>query len=75
VAVRRAEGSVTIDIRDDGQGLNVERPEGVGLSNTRARLQALFGSNHAFSVSNADGGGVLVAISFPYRTLDELETE
>jgi two-component system LytT family sensor kinase len=73
VAIRRDSDHVTITVRDDGDGLNGERPEGLGITNTRARLQGLFGATHALDVANADGGGVRVTISFPYRTLEQVE--
>jgi two-component sensor histidine kinase len=75
VAIARENGRVAIRVRDDGQGLDAGRHEGVGLRNTRARLQALFGSDHALHVANAEQGGVLVTISCPYRTVDEIDTE
>jgi signal transduction histidine kinase len=73
VAIRRDSDSVTITVRDDGDGIDGERPEGLGISNTRARLHGLFGATHALDVANADGGGVRVTITFPYRTMQELE--
>ena len=73
VAIRRNSDRVTVTVRDDGDGIDGERPEGLGISNTRARLQGLFGTKHALDVANADGGGVRVTISFPYRTLEEVE--
>jgi hypothetical protein len=73
VAIRRDSDRVMITVRDDGDGIDGQRPDGLGISNTRARLQGLFGAKHALDVANADGGGVRVTITFPYRTLDEVE--
>ena len=73
VTIRREGKLVTIGVRDDGQGLSTERPEGIGLSNTRARLHGLFGSDYSLDVSNASTGGALVTISFPYRTIEDVE--
>ena len=53
VAVRRDSDRVTITVRDDGDGIDGERSEGLGISNTRARLQGLFGAKHALDVANA----------------------
>ena len=62
---------VELTVRDDGRGLSrVELQEGVGLKNTRARLEALFGDAFALDVAEQDGGGVLVLVSFPYRRLE-----
>jgi two-component system, LytTR family, sensor kinase len=73
VAVRRDSDRVTVTVRDDGDGLEGGRPEGLGISNTRARLHGLFGATHELDVANADGGGVRVTITFPYRTVEEVE--
>jgi two-component system, LytTR family, sensor kinase len=58
-----------LQVRDNGPGLDAHQPltEGVGLSNTRARLQHLYGSEHVFDVRNADEGGLVVSLSFPCR--------
>jgi hypothetical protein len=39
--------------------------EGVGLRNTRDRLELLYGSHHAFSFRGAPGLGCQVALSIP----------
>jgi glucose-6-phosphate-specific signal transduction histidine kinase len=65
-----ADGS-SITIQDDGRGLSRGEPQaGIGLSNTRARLEALFGDAFALDVAQHDSGGVLVRVSFPYRRLE-----
>jgi two-component sensor histidine kinase len=38
---------------------------GIGLTNTRARLEQLYGNHHSFEISNREGGGVEVKLSFP----------
>ena len=56
-------------VRDDGAGLpkNWKRREGVGLSNTRSRLERLYGEQAALTVRENPGGGVLVDIYLPLR--------
>jgi two-component system LytT family sensor kinase len=71
VAVSRDQDRVTMTVRDDGDGLTAERREGIGIGNTRARLQGLFGTSYTLEVSNAANGGALVTISFPYRPVDQ----
>jgi two-component system LytT family sensor kinase len=56
-------------VRDDGAGLpkTWKRREGVGLTNTRSRLDRLYGEAAALTVRENPGGGVLVDIYIPLR--------
>ena len=64
---RRENGALILVIRDNGGG----QPsggftrEGIGLSNTRARLRELYGDRHAFTLSNHSTGGLEVRLSLP----------
>jgi two-component system LytT family sensor kinase len=62
-------------VRDDGAGLPKSWPrrEGVGLSNTRSRLDRLYGEEAAVTVRENPGGGVLVDIYIPLRRLPAAE--
>ena len=68
-------GSVRIEVRDNGPGLNMDRRlntrkgKGVGLANTRARLIGLYGSAASFELTNRSSGGLTVALEIP-RHLD-----
>jgi two-component system LytT family sensor kinase len=69
VEATRAGARLRIQVRDSGEGVSPDRltllNQGVGLANTRARLQHLYRGNHEFVFSNADGGfSVTVAIPF-----------
>lgn len=69
-AGRREYGQLEIQVRDDGPGIDEESSRaagGIGLSNTRARLDKLYGAAHRFQLSPADGGGLLVTISIPFH--------
>lgn len=66
----RNNGQLEIQVRDDGPGLDEENggaAGGIGLSNTRARLDKLYGAAHRFRLSKAQGGGLLVTISIPFH--------
>jgi len=68
--VQRAAGVLTVEVSDNGAGLREDEPaaEGVGLSNTRARLRTLYGEAHGFELREAPGGGLLVRMMIPFRT-------
>jgi signal transduction histidine kinase len=76
IAARRAEGRLEIQVRDDGPGVGTECKEGVGLSNTRARLQQLYGPAHSFEMVNGPERGLTVTLTVPFRdTVVEEVTE
>jgi signal transduction histidine kinase len=58
-------------VRDSGYGVPPERlaalNSGVGLANTRARLEHLYRGSHEFTFCNA-ADGFSVTISLPFRT-------
>ena len=68
---QRKNGMLELQVQDNGAGLAGGQPieEGIGLSNTRARLQQLYGSAHQFQLSNLTSGGLVVSITIPCRTI------
>lgn len=65
-----------IELADDGPGAdivdgNLSRENGVGLVNTRERLQALYKENFSLSVANNTPSGVKVNIRMPLEFTDE----
>jgi two-component system, LytTR family, sensor kinase len=68
VRARRDEHVLRLEVSDDGPGLsNGLVKEGVGLANTRARLEQLYGSAHRLDFTNAEGGGLTVDLAIPFR--------
>lgn len=59
---------VVLTVRDDGPGLpaGFEGAGGVGLSNTRARLEALYGSRASLEIANAPDRGAISTVRLPY---------
>lgn len=71
ISTWRDRDDVWLEIRDNGVGLARGRGfmprEGVGLRNTRGRLQQLYNDDHAMVLEDAPGGGCNVKIRVPYR--------
>lgn len=78
VSARRDKGLLRIRIYDDGPGLKRDdgagTMEGVGLSNTRARLSQLYGERQQFSLSERSAGGVEAMLVIPFvRTAEDVK--
>jgi signal transduction histidine kinase len=67
IAVRRDGERLVISVRDHGPGSSGS-PAGIGLGNTRARLEQLYGGDASFALRNAEGGGAIAEIVLPYHT-------
>ena len=71
VRCRRKADTLTLVVRDTGPGLSTVKINdlntGVGLSNTRSRLQHLFGARHRFEFQEPHDGGLAVHITIPFR--------
>ncbi len=73
VRSRLADGMLEIEIQDDGVGLSAARlsdfNRGVGLSNSRSRLEHLYGTRHRFEFRRPAEGGLLVSIAVPLESV------
>ena len=71
VTSRRVGDSLELRVRDNGPGLSKERtpssPRGLGLTNTRSRLEHLYGSAQHLQFSETPGGGLTVTVVLPFR--------
>ena len=58
-----------LEVNDNGVGLPAGNAftEGIGLSNTRARLKALYGDAQALALRTGLRGGLTVTVTLPYR--------
>jgi signal transduction histidine kinase len=64
----REDGRLSLEVCDSGPGLPPgEPPEGVGLSNTRARLGRLYGEEYQFELAGGPRGGAVVRVVIPFR--------
>jgi two-component system, LytTR family, sensor kinase len=69
IGAKQEDNHLHLIIRDNGRGLsgdagNSER-RGIGLANTRARLQGLYGANQRFNLDRAEPQGFQVDIYLP----------
>jgi two-component system, LytTR family, sensor kinase len=74
----RLEGErLVLTVTDNGPGpAKIAKLDdaGVGLANTRQRLEQLYGSDQTLALAEAPGGGTVARITIPYRTSAELRT-
>lgn len=69
VRARRKGDRLVVAVFDDGPGLpksGAPEREGVGLANTRARLQQIYGDDHEFVLTNLDRG-LEVRMEIPFE--------
>jgi two-component system, LytTR family, sensor kinase len=72
ISATRSNGTLELAVRDDGPGLPDSAltafAEGIGLSNTRLRLEQLYGGRHRFEITNGPAGGLVVSLGIPFET-------
>src|SRR5215204_951298 len=74
IGAERNNGSLELSVADNGIGVpfnDVENlSEGVGLSNTRRRLRHLYGERHKFELKAAEGNGLRVSLTIPFKEME-----
>ena len=68
VTAKRIGDELNLTVQDTGPGLSHMSAlnKGVGLTNTRSRLEHLFGSRHRLEFQQPDEGGLVVKIVIPF---------
>jgi len=69
ICAQKVEERLVLKVMDDGQGLNKNLKEGfgIGMSNTKARLDAMFNGDFDVSLASSENGGATVLISIPFE--------
>ncbi|WP_425257247.1 sensor histidine kinase [Rubrivivax sp. RP6-9] len=70
-------GKLQVSVADTGLGFGkaATAGTGVGLANIRERLQLLYGSKATLTVTeNPNGGGTIVTVTVPYKTIEGMAT-
>jgi two-component system LytT family sensor kinase len=65
VVAARRNGRLQLTVRDDGPGVAAGARDGIGLSNTRARLQEQYGARHTFALASDGDRGTIVSLEIP----------
>lgn len=71
ISARREGERLILTVTNDGPSMDdsaaASERKGIGLSNTRARLQELYGENQELAIRNRPDGGVTVDLALPWR--------
>jgi len=59
--------NLCLQVKDNGPGIRLPVPDGLGLKNTKARLTQMYGDYYRFNESNPAEGGTLVSIHIPAK--------
>ena len=73
VRARRDAMRLVLEVSDDGPGFGDHDGEvaGVGLANTKRRLEQLYAGRHRMELANLPQGGAVVRVTLPYHTSEE----
>jgi two-component system, LytTR family, sensor kinase len=69
IRARRLNGHLLVQVIDNGAGISSHRNllrEGIGLANTQARLEQLYGAEHRIDLENIAEGGLAVTLEIPF---------
>jgi two-component sensor histidine kinase len=74
IGAARDGGRLLLTVADNGRGLSkAPLRDGVGINNSLARLQQLYGEDQGFDIESREPAGVLVTVAIPFHTGREIE--
>jgi len=72
ISAARHNDSLRLEVKDTGPGIGATNSSieghGLGLSNIRARLERLYGSNFSLEMTNGSSQGLTVTLVIPFRS-------
>ncbi len=73
IGAYRFGNELLLEVRDDGPGMPIDgtakiNGSGVGMTNTRERLEELYGSAQSIQLSNTNPHGLTVSMRIPFET-------
>lgn len=77
VEVSARDGRLLLRVSDNGPGIANDdsvNASGVGVRNTIARLEQLYGAEQSFTLRRGEDGGTVAEVRLPYHTTSDLQT-
>jgi two-component system, LytTR family, sensor kinase len=79
IRARQLGETLELVVSDNGPGMPpsplTSPGKGVGLANTRSRLERLYGANHQLRFSEPPGGGLMVTVTIPFKADEPTEID
>lgn len=73
ISATRVDDTLNVTVQDDGPGLSeANSAPGIGLTNTRARLNRLYGDAGRLTIENGPQGGAIVTMALPFRLTPDI---
>jgi two-component system LytT family sensor kinase len=67
ISAARDGAELVLRVHDDGPGIEREPRDGIGLSNTRDRLRAIYGQATSVDLRESADGGAEAIVTIPFR--------
>ena len=75
IVSEKIDSNLILEIHDSGDGIKsadkVNNSKGIGLTNTKKRLEQLYNGKYTFELNSSSLGGLEVRINIPFKKLEE----